>query len=136
MNKVILCGRLTAMPELKYTGSNKPYARFSLAVNRTTPNSTTGEREADFINCISWGKQAEVLAKYLDKGSQLLIGGRIQITSFNGKDGNKRTSTDIVVEEFEFVGSKKQESKESKATDSSVSEDFGKEISIDDNLLD
>lgn len=135
MNKVILCGRLTAIPELRYTGSNKPYARFTLAVNRPTPNSTTGEKEADFINCISWGKQAEVLAKYLDKGSQILISGRIQTSSFNDKDGNKRTSTDIVVEEFEFVGSKKQESKESKAIDSSVFEDFGKEISIDNNFL-
>ena len=136
MNKTILCGRIVAKPELKYTGSNKPYARFSLAVNRPTSNSTTGEREADFINCISWGKQAETITKYLDKGSQLLIGGRIQTSSFNDKDGNKRTSTDIVVEEFEFVGNKKQESKESKATDSSVSEDFGKEIDINNDMLD
>ena len=132
---MILCGRLTAKPELRYTGSNKPYARFTLAVNRPTPNQNS-EREADFINCISWGKQAEVLAKYLDKGSQILISGRIQTSSFNDKDGNKRTSTDIVVEEFKFLGSKKQESKESKAIDSSVFEDCGKEISIDDNLLD
>lgn len=133
MNKVILCGRLTAIPEIRYTGSNKPYTRFSLAVNR--PKVQEKEQEVDFINCISWGKQAEVLAKYLDKGSQILISGRIQTSSFNDKDGNKRTSTDIVVEEFEFVGSKKQESKESKALDSSVFEDFGKEISIDDNML-
>lgn len=111
------------MPELRYTGSNRPYARFTIAVNRPTPNSTTGEKEADFINCISWGKQGEVLAKYLDKGSQILISGRIQTSSFNDKDGNKRTNTDIVVEEVEFVGSKKQETKKEVTND--PFEEFG-----------
>ena len=134
MNKVILCGRLTAMPELRYTGSNKPYARFTLAVNRTTPNSTTGEREADFINCISWGKQGEVLAKYLDKGSQILISGKIQTSSFNDKDGNKRTSTDIVVEEFEFVGNKKENKVQDKEQKDPF-EEFGETVTIDDNIL-
>lgn len=112
MNKATLCGRLTAKPELRYTGSNTPYARFTLAVNRPTPNSTTGEKEADFINCIAWRNTGEVLSKYLDKGQQLLIIGRIQTGTFNDKDGNKRTSTDIVVEEFEFIGNKKTEAKE------------------------
>lgn len=110
MNKATLCGRLTAKPELRYTGSNTPYARFTLAVNR--PKQPDKEQEADFINCIAWRNTGEVLSKYLDKGQQLLIIGRIQTGTFNDKDGNKRTSTDIVVEEFEFIGNKKTEAKE------------------------
>ena len=135
MNKVILCGRLTAKPELRYTGSNKPYTRFTIAVNRPTLNQN-GEREADFINCISWGKQGEVISKYFDKGSQILISGRIQTTSFNDKDGNKRTSTDIVVEEFKFLEAKKQENVSNKKQDTDKQEDpfetFSNEI---DNYL-
>lgn len=110
MNKATLCGRLTAKPELRYTGSNTPYARFTLAVNR--PKQPDKEQEADFINCIAWRNTGEVLSKYLDKGQQLLIIGRIQTGTFNDKDGNKRNSTDIVVEEFEFIGNKKAETKE------------------------
>ena len=115
MNKVILCGRLTAKPELRYTESNKAYCRFTIAVNR--PKQEDKEQEADFINCISWGKQAETIAKYFDKGSQIVVNGRIRVDNYTDKDGNKRTSTDIVIEEFDFVGGKKQES-ETKVVDS------------------
>lgn len=125
------------MPELKYTSSNKPYARFTIAVNRPIPNSTTSEREADFINCISWGKQGETISKYFDKGSPILVNGRIQTTSYNDKDGNKRMSTDIVVEEFVFVGSKKQEPKQEPKEEPKGDPfaEFGDTVSIDDNYL-
>lgn len=121
MNKVILCGRLTAKPELRYTGSNKPYARFTLAVNR--PRIKDKEQEVDFINCIAWRNTAEFVNKYFDKGQEILISGRIQNSTYEDKDGNKRTNTDIVVEEVKFVGSKKQETK--KETTNDVWEDFG-----------
>ena len=136
MNKVILCGRLTAKPELRYTENNKAYARFTIAVNR--PKQEDKEQEADFINCISWGKQAETIAKYFDKGSQIVVNGRIRVDNYTDKDGNKRTSTDIVIEEFDFVGGKKQESEtkvadnKSDYTNSDPFEDFGN--NIDDML--
>ena len=131
MNKVILCGRLTAKPELRYTGNNKPYARFTLAVNR--PKQPDKEQETDFINCISWGKQGEVLAKYLDKGSQLLVNGRILTGSFTDEKGIKRYTTDIVVEEFDFVGNKKEIKEEpKKEVEEDPFEDFGNDI---DNFL-
>lgn len=129
MNKVILCGRLTAKPELRYTGSNKPYARFTLAVNR--PKQQDKEQETDFINCISWGKQGEVLAKYLDKGSPLLINGRILTGSFTDEKGIKRYTTDIVVEEFEFISAKKKEERKEKTNDPFA--EFGNDL--DDNYL-
>ena len=107
MNKVCLVGRLTAKPELRYTGSNIPYARFTLAVNRTFTNEQ-GQREADFIGIIVWRKQAENVANYLDKGSQVSIEGRIQTGSYTDKEGNKKYTTDIVADSVQFLDSKKQ----------------------------
>src|SRR5574344_936883 len=105
MNRVMLIGRLTAKPELKYTGSNVPYARFSIAVNRPFSNQD-GNREADFINIIVWRKQAEVICNYFDKGNQIAIEGRLQTGSYDDKDGNKRYTTDVVLDQFHFIESK------------------------------
>ena len=121
MNKATICGRLTAKPELRYTGSNTPYARFTLAVNR--PKQPDKEQQADFINCIAWRKTGEILANYLDKGQQLLIIGRIQTGDFTDEKGIKRYTTDIVVEEFEFVGNKKAVTQEEQKND--VYQEFG-----------
>ena len=122
MNKVVLYGRLTAKPNLRCTESNKNYVRFTIAVNR--PKQENGEQEADFINCISWGKQAEVIVKYFDKGTPILINGRIRIENYTDKDGNKRTNADVVVEEFDFVGGKKEETKEDKPKEETASDPF------------
>ena len=133
MNKVILYGRLTAKPNLRCTELNKSYVRFSIAVNR--PKQENGEQEADFINCISWGKQAEVIAKYFDKGTPILINGRIRVDNYIDKDGNKRTNTDVVVEEFDFdlINEKKEIKEEPKKEEShDPFEDFGNNI---DNYL-
>ena len=92
MNRVCLVGRITAKPELRYTGGNVPYTRFSLAVNRTF-NNAQGEREADFINIVVWRRQAENVANYLDKGSQISVEGRIQTGSYTAQDGSKRYTT-------------------------------------------
>ena len=106
MNQVGLVGRLTAKPELRYTGSNVPYTRFTVAVNRTFSNSQ-GEREADFISVLVWRRQAENAVNYLDKGSQVAVTGRIQTGSYTGQDGQRRFTTDVVAENVQFIGSRR-----------------------------
>ena len=150
MNKVILLGRITAKPEIRYTGSNVPYVRFTVAVNRQF-NNQDGTRDADFINIIAWRKQAEVICNYFDKGNQIAIEGRLQTGSYDGQDGNKRYTTDVVLEQFHFVESKAARAN-SASTESpydyqdaaSVNDvnveddpfaDFGDSVSIDDNFL-
>ena len=105
MNKVILIGRLTRDPELRYTGSNTPVATFSLAVNRSFTNQN-GEREADFINCVVWRKLAETAKNYLSKGSQVAVEGRIQTRKYQNDKGENKYITEILVENVEFLESK------------------------------
>lgn len=106
MNKVILMGRLTKDPDVRYTQGEKPMAvaRYALAVNRTYKRE--GEQEADFINCVVFGHAAEFAEKYLRKGLKIVISGRIQTGSYVNKDGGKVYTTDIVVDEQEFAESK------------------------------
>ena len=106
MNKVILMGRLTKDPNVRYTQGEKPMAvaRYALAVNRTYKRE--GEQEADFINCVAFGHAAEFAEKYLRKGLKIVISGRIQTGSYVNKDGGKVYTTDIVVDEQEFAESK------------------------------
>ena len=106
MNKVNLIGRLTSNPELRYNSSNIAYTRFILAVNRPFTNSD-GEREADFISCVAWRKTAEIICEHLKKGSEIGLSGRIQTGSYERPDGTKAYTTDIIIEEITFVGSKK-----------------------------
>ena len=138
MNKVILVGRLTAKPELRYTPSNIAHSRFTIAVNRNYTNED-GTRTADFINVLSWRKQAETICKYFDKGSQIALEGRLQSGSYDDKDGNKRYTLDVALESFEFVESKKRETEEELETEVQIEEDpfaeFGEQISVDDNFL-
>ncbi|ENY99475.1 single-stranded DNA-binding protein [Clostridium thermobutyricum] len=102
MNKVILVGRLTRDPELRFAaGSGNAVARFSLAVTRQFKRD-----EADFINCVSFGKQAETIAQYLTKGRQISLVGSLRTGSYDAQDGSKRYTTDVVVENFEFIGGK------------------------------
>ena len=149
MNRVMLIGRLTAKPELRYTASNVPFARFTLAVNRTFSNGN-GERETDFLNIIIWRKQAENVCNYLNKGSLVSVEGRIQTGSYDDKDGNKRYTTDIVADSVQFLESKGQsrggdditpyDYQDAPSNDVSVDNDpfadFGDSVSIDDNFLD
>ena len=149
MNRVELVGRLTAKPELRYTGSNVPFARFTVAVNRTF-SSSNGERETDFINCVTWRKQAENLCQYQDKGSLISVEGRIQTGSYDAQDGTKRYTTDVVADSIQFLGTRGQSQNTNDVTpydyqdaptnDVSVEEDpfadFGDSVSIDENFLD
>lgn len=105
MNNVSLVGRLVADPELKFSPSGVAVCRFRLAVNRPFSNEQ-GEREADFINCIAWRKQAENLANYMTKGSLIGITGRIQTGSYEGQDGKRVYTTDVVAEQIQFLESK------------------------------
>ena len=106
MNKVILMGRLTRDPEVRYGGANNSaVARFSLAVDRRFKRDGD-EQTADFINCVAFGKTAEFLEKYARKGTKFVVEGRIQTGSYTNKDGQKVYTTDVVVEEQEFAESK------------------------------
>ena len=106
MNKVILMGRLTKNPEIKYAGKDNDMAvaRYTLAVNRRYKRD--GEQEADFISCVTFGKSAEFAQKYLHKGMRIVIGGRISTGSYKDKDGKTIYTTDVIVEEHEFAQNK------------------------------
>lgn len=107
MNKVILMGRLTRDPEVRYSQGTQPLAiaRYTLAVDRR--GSKQGEQSADFINCIAFGKSGEFAEKYLHQGTKIVVTGRIQTGSYTNRDGQKVYTTDVVVEEQEFAESKK-----------------------------
>ena len=106
MNKVILIGSLTKDPELKTTTSGIATTTFTLAVDRNFVNQQTGQREADFINCVVWRKQAENVSRYTTKGSQVAVEGRIQTRSYDAQDGTKRYVTEIICDNVTFLGSK------------------------------
>ena len=97
MNKVVLIGRLVAKPELKETSSKNNYTKFTMAVNRKIKDET------DFINCIAWNKQAELITKYFDKGNLIAIDGSVNINKYTDKDNNNRESVEIVIDNFDFV---------------------------------
>ena len=102
MNKVVLIGRLTKDPELRFTpGSGAAVTTLTLAVDKY--NTKTGQKEADFVPVVVWGKQAESTANYMSKGSQMAISGRIQTRSYDAKDGTKRYVTEVVATEVQFL---------------------------------
>lgn len=105
MNRITLSGNLTRDPEVRYTQSGKAYARMSIAVNRPFKDKTV-----DFINLVAWDKTAEIMGKWLAKGSRILVDGRLQTSKYTGKDGNDRASVEVVVETFEFAGDNKKKS--------------------------
>ena len=160
MNKVFLIGRLTRDPELRYGANNNAVMRTAIAVDRTFTNQN-GEREADFINITAFGNRAETMKKYLTKGSQIAVSGRIQTGSYDDKDGKRVYTTDVIVDEFQFLDSKGSRSGENVDTSNSggltpydfadtssntssaessepevdVFKDFGDKIEIDDSDL-
>lgn len=108
MNKVILMGRLTRDPDVRYTQGqeSKCIARYTLAVDRKVARNADGHKEADFIPCVAFNKNAEFVEKYLKQGTKISIVGRIQTGSYTNRDGQKVYTTDVVVEEHEFCESK------------------------------
>ena len=145
MNKVFLVGRLTRDPELRYTSSNLATMRCSIAVDRQFVREGE-ERGADFINIVAFGNRAETMSKYLTKGSQIAIDGRIQTGSYDGTDGKKVYTTDVVIENLQFLDSKGSRNIEDMPTDNDIPNDttsdssdpfadFGAKIEVSDSEL-
>lgn len=127
MNKVMLMGRLTRDPEVRYTQGAEPMAvaRYTLAVDRRFKKE---EASADFISCVAFGKTGEFAEKYLRKGTKILIAGRIQTGSYTNKDGQKVYTTDIVVEEHEFAESKNSASSGTSSYETGSQGDFDNDM--------
>lgn len=111
MNKVILLGRLTRDPDVRFTQSAEPMAvcRFAIAVDRPVRRDS-GERNADFINCVCFGRRGENIGQFFHKGNRIAVTGRLQVSEYTDRSGNRRYSTDVVVEEFDFCESKNDSS--------------------------
>ena len=106
MNKAVLFGRLTKDVDLRTTPSGRSVAMLTLAIDR--PVTKDGNKEADFIPVVLWGKTAEAVARYVHKGQRLLVEGRIQVRSYDGKDGQKRYATEVVADKAEFIDKSEQ----------------------------
>ena len=109
LNKIVIMGRLTRDPELRYTQSQIPVASFSLAVDRDFGGRDGGERQTDFIDVVAWRHTAEFVDKYFAKGDMAAVSGRLQIRDWTDKDGNKRRSAEVVADSVYFGGSKRRE---------------------------
>lgn len=137
MNKVILMGRLTKDPEVRYTQSGEPMAiaRYTLAVNKRFKKQ--GEADADFIPCVAFGKQGEFAEKYLAKGRQIAVVGRLQVRNWEDNEGKKRVTTEVVVEEHYFAESKsdKSDKPQSKKQDSDAEGFYPIDDSVEDEDL-
>lgn len=107
LNTITIMGRLTRDPELRRTGSGLAVASFSVAVERDFPNKDTGEREVDFIECVAWRQTGEFVSKWFTKGQMIVVSGRLQIRTWTDKDGNKRKTAEIIVDNAYFGESKK-----------------------------
>lgn len=145
MNNVSIVGRLTKDPELRSIADGRAVTNITVAVNRTFTNAS-GEREADFIPVVVWNRQAENLAKYCSKGSQVAITGRIQTRNYEQTDGTKRYVTEVVAESVTFLSSKSEGSYNTQETGqnyemptSDINEDpfkdFGSEVVLSDDDL-
>lgn len=129
-NKVTLVGRISTDLELKETSNGKSYCRFNLAVNRMNEGT-------DFIPVTVWGKPAENLVQYQNKGSLILVDGSISMSNYTDKDGNNRTSFEVMTSNVQFLGNKRTENaaeQEEQSTD--PFEEFGQTVEIDENFLD
>jgi single-strand DNA-binding protein len=108
LNRVILIGRLTADPELRYTGGGIPVANFRIAVDRTF-TSSSGERQTDFINIVAWRQRAEFAANYLTKGNLVAVDGKLQIREWTTQDGQRRRTAEVVADELRGLERRREE---------------------------
>lgn len=107
LNRVVLIGRLTRDPELRYTPQGVPVASFTLAIDR--PVVADKEKQADFVDCVAWRKLGETVANYTTKGRLLAVEGRLQIRSYEAQDGSKRKIAEVVADEVRFLDRKREE---------------------------
>lgn len=131
MNKVILMGRLAKDPEVRYTQTGKVVTQFTLAVDRPFKDAN-GNKEADFIPVVVWGKAAELVGNSCQKGHRLLVDGRLQIRSYEAKEGGKRWVTEIIANGVEFV--ERKADKGSTSGDKSEMEAFGQAVPFDEEI--
>lgn len=136
INRVVLAGRPTRDLELKSINSGTSVCSFTLAVDRNF-KSRSGQREADFINCVAWGKTAKIMSQYVKKGSVIGVDGRIQTRSYNNRDGQRVYVTEVVVENFSFLGGSGKDDQVSKNNQSSNNDPFAssKQADIADDDL-
>ena len=106
LNNITIMGRLTRDPELRRTGNGIAVASFTVAVDRDYSGKDSGEKETDFIDCVAWRQTGEFVSKYFTKGRMAVVSGRLQIRSWNDKDGNKRKTAEIVADNVYFGDSK------------------------------
>lgn len=111
-NKVILLGNLTRDVELRHTQGGTAVAKFGMAINRKWSQQGEQKESTCFVDLVAWGKTAELIAQYVKKGSQLFVEGRLEFQSWEGRDGGKRSKLEVVVENFQFVGGRKEAEEE------------------------
>jgi len=116
LNFVAIAGRLTKDPELRYTANNTPVCTFSVAVERDRKNAE-GNRETDFFSCVAWRQTGEFVKKYFSKGSQIIITGRLSQRTYKDKDGNNRSTLEIISQDVYFGGSKTEKPQSSGFTE-------------------
>ena len=148
MNKVFLIGRLSRDPELRHTSNNTPFCQINVAISR--PVGQGKEPETDFINVVVWNKQAENLVKYVKKGNQIAIVGRIQTRSYDNEEGKKVYVTEVLANHVEFIGnnSNKTNDNQTQTQDNKTSytaeeidniddpyDNFGKRVEVTDDML-
>ena len=109
LNHITIMGRLTRDPELKYTQSQTPVTSFTVAVDRDFGSRDGGEKQTDFIDCVAWRQTAEFVSKYFQKGSMAVVSGRLQLRDWTDRDGGKRRSAEVVVDNIYFGESKRRE---------------------------
>ena len=109
LNHIVIMGRLTRDPELRHTQSQTPVASFTLAVDRDFGGRDGGEKQTDFIDCVAWRQTAEFVSKYFAKGSMAVVSGRLQIRDWTDREGGKRRSAEIVVDNIYFGESKRRD---------------------------
>ena len=125
LNHIVIMGRLTRDPELRRTGSGIAVASFAVAVDRDIPNKESGERETDFIDCVAWRGTGEFVSKYFQKGSMIVVSGRLQIRGWTDKDGNKRRSAEIVADNVYFGSSRRDDASNGSYNNNSYGGNYG-----------
>lgn len=135
MNKIFLLGRLTREPEVRTTPTGKTVVVFSLAVDRPY-KGRDGKTEADFINIVTWNKTAELVGTYVHKGERLLVEGRLQIRSYDGKDGQKHYVTEVIADRVEFIEKRNSSGTQTAATkeDAGPMGSFGSEVTFNEEV--
>jgi len=128
LNRVVLIGRLTKDPELRYTPTGVAVCNFTLAIDRNFKNAQ-GNRDTDFINCVVYRQLAELCANYLAKGKLAAVDGRIQVRSYTAQDGQKRWVTEVIAEDVRFLSPK-----DSGSGSTGGSSPYGREVNLDDDI--